>query len=714
MGECTGSGLLRVTKMESMGNRLRHLKIPKDEIVDATLNLDPHRVNHYGIYEVELQRFNEDNISCMEGKNTEGELPKRGKTVFIKELTSRKERVVFFTEIEMLINCKHRNIVTLLGFCVDHSSKYLVVEHAPNGFLDEHLKNIKDNSINLTWVKRLKISLDVANGLKYLHHEMEDQKMIINCSMESSSIGLDENWGAKIYYFGDSMLMSRNQDADVFSLKRIYQIEYTDPEFEKNRIVTRGTDVYSFGVVLFELLCGRLANDPIFHKEDYRGLAYVAQRRFNEKTVMEMIDPIIILGSSDYKFTLSRGANKNSLETFIEIAYQCLAETVDQRPTMEVVVEELQKALLFQENNENDPRISLEDITKATGNFHVGNWIGKGGFGNVYRGKLPKGDGFDTIVAKRLDKKSNQGEQQFRNELQILFNYKHENVIRLVGYCDEKYEKIIVYEYASRGSLDRYLNDTTSLTWIKRLNICIDVATALEFLHGGVATQALVIHRDIKTENILLNDGWKAKLADYGLSLISAINQKTEYIIANACGTEGYVDPLYRESGFLTMESDIYSFGVVLFEILCGRSTFSFNKHEGQFLPSFVKQRFKEGKHNEVVFEAIKSQIVPKALSTFQTIANRCLNDNRENRPTAKEVLEELKRTREFQAVLQKSANSAENSMSSRFQILAEFSSFDLGKKSINGRVNSVNRKESEKLLKIRKSGIKLGQRRTN
>ncbi|XP_071690748.1 probable receptor-like protein kinase At2g23200 [Rutidosis leptorrhynchoides] len=357
----------------------------------------------------------------------------------------------------MLINCDHRNIVTLLGFCVDYSLKCLVVENASNGFLDEHLRSIKDKPINLTWVKRLKICLDVASGLKYLDHEMEDQKMIINCSMTSSSIGLDENWVAKIFYFGEySMLVPRNQDEDVFNLKRIDEDEYADPEFLKKHIVTNGTDVYTFGVVLFEILCGRLANDPIYVEENDRGLAYVARRRFKKKTVTEMIHPIIKKESGDYKFTLSRGANKDSLETFIKIAYECLAETVDQRPTMKVVVEELEKALLFQENNEDDPIISLEDITKATGNFHVGNWIGKGGFGNVYTGILPKGDGFDTIVAKRLDKKGGQGEQQFRNELQILFNYKHENVIRLVGYCDEKDEKVIVYEYASRGSLYKY------------------------------------------------------------------------------------------------------------------------------------------------------------------------------------------------------------------------------------------------------------------
>ncbi|XP_071688492.1 uncharacterized protein [Rutidosis leptorrhynchoides] len=430
----------------TQGNKLKHLKIPIGEIVDVIIEcIDSHSVEHYEIREVEFQRFNEDDIPSVEGKNSEGELPKRGKTVCLKQLTSRKR--VFFTEVKMLSNCKHRNIATLLGFCVDDYFTCLVVDHAPNGFLNEQLKNIKDNPINLTWVKRLKICLDVANGLKYLHHEMEDQKMIINCSIASSSIGLDENWGAKIYYFGNSMLLSRNQDDNVYKFKSIKETVYADPEFVKNRIVTKGVDVYSFGVVLFELLCGRLANDPIYEEEENdRGIADVVRRRFNEKRVMEMIDPIIKEGSGDYKFTLSREANKDSLETFINIAYNCLAETVDQRPTMKVVVEELEKALFFQERNEDDPIISLDDITKATGNFDVGNWIGKGGFGNVYRGKLPKGDGFDTIVAKRLDTIGGQGEQQFRNELQILFNYKHENVIRLVGYCDEKDEKVIVYD----------------------------------------------------------------------------------------------------------------------------------------------------------------------------------------------------------------------------------------------------------------------------
>src|ERR1044071_2169681 len=110
--------------------------------------------------------------------------------------------------------------------------------------------------------------------------------------------------------------------------------------------------------------------------------------------------------------------------------------------------------------------MSLEDIKRATQNFHNDNCIGGGGFGKVYKGDLHNGDGFKTVVAKRLDTRFGQGEQQFLSELQILLDYKHENVIGLVGYCDENDEKVIIYEYAPRGSLDRYLNDT-SLTWVK-------------------------------------------------------------------------------------------------------------------------------------------------------------------------------------------------------------------------------------------------------
>ncbi|GJY47337.1 kinase-like domain, phloem protein 2-like protein [Tanacetum coccineum] len=163
--------------------------------------------------------------------------------------------------------------------------------------------------------------------------------------------------------------------------------------------------------------------------------------------------------------------------------------------------------------------MSLEDVKLATQDFSQVNIIGRGNFGNIYRGEVTHAHVLQIIAAKRLDKKIAEREAQFATELEILMEYNHENVIGLVGYCDEEEEKIIVYQYASRGSLDKYLSDD-SLTWVMRLKICIDIAIGLEFLHGTVSSREMVIHRDINSSNILLFDDWKAKISNFGLSLV--------------------------------------------------------------------------------------------------------------------------------------------------------------------------------------------------
>ncbi|XP_076919308.1 uncharacterized protein LOC143580055 [Bidens hawaiensis] len=556
----------------------------------------------------------------------------------IKRISSGQDSYTkeeFYREIEILMSVEHPNIVTLFGFCDEGSEMTLLIDDVSNGNLAGCLKNVNQKR-NLTWEKRLKICIDVAHALNYLHSEMEDKKIIINRCIGSINIRLDANWGAKIIELGFSIDLPPYVEDDILRLDTIIGLPYTiDPVYAQRGKLKRASDVYSFGVLLFEILCGRTADDPIYLEKNENGLAPLARRSYSMGTLETMIDPMIKGENGENNFVLNRGPNKDSLHTFIEIAYKCLLGNQHQRPTMEVIIQELEKALSLQKNKDN-PIISLEDVKVATQNFH--DCIGRGGYGIVYKGNLRDGDGFKAIVAKQLDKSSDQGEQQFLSELQILLEYKHENVIGLVGYCNEKDEKIIVYEYASRGSLDNYLHDV-SLTWLKRLNICIEVACALDFLHGGVEKRAKVIHRDIKTANILLNDDWKAKIADFGLSLISPITQETNYVIDYACGTPGYMDPLYRKSKYLTMESDIYSFGVVLFEILCGRSTFAIHEHEGCYLPEFVENKFKERKHEDLVFKQIREQIGPKSLTIFQTIAYQCLHHEREKRPTAKKGL---------------------------------------------------------------------------
>ncbi|PWA59352.1 protein kinase-like domain, Concanavalin A-like lectin/glucanase domain protein [Artemisia annua] len=652
-----GDAAESVSSNHSKVQNLEHLRIGLKDIHMATQNFsDTCKIgdSKFGtLYKAELKCFDREYLSYVEGKTFGSEYPKRQYTVTIERIDYDVEDV-FHNKIDILRSCKHQNIHILLGFCDEAPHMLLVYEYVQI----THLSRYLEMGI-LTWEKCLKICLDVARGLNYLHTNMEDQKMVIYSGITSYAILLDDNLGAKIFEFGSSVFLHRYQD-DVAPKLNIN----TDRELDESGKPRRESDLYMFGVIMLEVLCGRSAFNIGYddgtkderralrrnHRWNGEWLAPLARRWFNEGIIKDKVARTIKDENWECRLFLNKGPNENSLEIFIKVARQCFAETHNQRPTMEVVITELEKALSFQENHKDPLRMSFEDIKFATQDFSHENDIGGGGFGRVFKGRLPHvhGKGNYTIVAKRLDTSLGQGDQQFYSELQILCEYKHKNVINLLGYSNDTRERIIVYEHASRGSLDKYLNDV-ALTWRKRLQICIDVATGLAFLHGSGQERNVVIHRDIKTANILLFDDWKAKVADFGLSLISTINEETNYVIDHVCGTQGYCDPLYIKSGFLTIESDIYSFGVVLFEILFGRSTYTIYSQKKRFLHSLVKDYFEEGKEDELVFEAIKEQIVPKSLSIFQNIAYQCLHDDRELRPTSKEVLAHLKMALEFQ-----------------------------------------------------------------
>ncbi|KAM0053022.1 putative protein kinase RLK-Pelle-CrRLK1L-1 family [Helianthus debilis subsp. tardiflorus] len=215
-------------------------------------------------------------------------------------------------------------------------------------------------------------------------------------------------------------------------------------------------------------------------------------------------------------------------------------------------------------------------------------------------------------------------------ELDVLLKFTHRNVIGLEGYCGEMGEKIIAYEYAPNSSLDNLLNDAI-LTWKKRLEIGIDVASGLEFLHGGLLRRETALHRDIKSSNILLSKDWKSKISNLGLTLISPNNQDIDYIIEEEpAGTAGYIDPAYLKTHTLSKAADIYSFGAVLFEILCGRlaiPTVVDVQDKEQYLGPLAKNLHEKNKLEELVFEGIKEQIVPLSPSTFAKVAYNCLHD---------------------------------------------------------------------------------------
>ncbi|KAK9078559.1 hypothetical protein SSX86_002616 [Deinandra increscens subsp. villosa] len=296
-------------------------------------------------------------------------------------------------------------------------------------------------------------------------------------------------------------------------------------------------------------------------------------------------------------------------------------------------------------------KIKLQDVKSATDNFGHNKQIGRGGFGQVYKGELSLPNGRKMVAFKRLDRRLGQGNPEFYKEIMMLSKYKHENLVSLMHFCIEGDEMILVYEYVSRGSLDCYLTDA-NLSWSQRLKICVGVARALNFLHDPTETHQRLIHRDIKSSNILLDDKWTPKVSDFGLSKAGPANQPHTYVFSNAVGTPGYCDPLYFETGFLSKESDVYSFGVVLFELMCGRLCFEYrNGRLSQILVNEWRKCYEEKRLDEIIFGDIKDQMQSGSLSTFSRIAYRCINRAREERPTMAEAMKELEAALEQQEV---------------------------------------------------------------
>ncbi|KAJ0624984.1 putative protein kinase RLK-Pelle-LRR-I-1 family [Helianthus annuus] len=544
----------------------------------------------------------------------------------------------------MLTSCKHSNIITLLGFCDEGRKLILIYEYASNKSLSDYLLRTS-KIVSDSWAKRVKICLDVAKGLSFLHTTEGDRQEIVHRDIKSANILLNENFEAKIGDFGLSLFLTVSEDSPYY--KKTPGTEgYVDPQYKKDAGLKKESDVYSFGVVLFEILCGRLAYDPIYNNP---GLALIARQNFSKGAIKEMVDPKIKEEVTKNYFTSVKGPNQESLDTFSNIAYKCLAEAQSDRPTMENVVKELEKALYFQEIRKDVLQISLEDIRSATDKFSPERYLGSGGFGEVYRGEVTQANGTTTsIIAKRFSV-GNRKYNQLATELNVLINYKHENVIALIGYCEEGEERIAVYEYMSYGSLEKHL-DSASLTWGKRLKICVDIASGLDFLHGGSITGEVVIHRNIKSSNILLDANMSAKISYFGLSVIHSVDQET-VLVDDIAGTEPYIDPEYGRTGVLSKQCDIYSFGIVLFEIMLQKVAYSaeFNKSDSRYLGPFIKGLYKEGKLDEVVFEGTDEHIAPQSLTLFRRIAIQCLNEKWEERPTAREVIVQLKKALEIQ-----------------------------------------------------------------
>ncbi|KAL8124687.1 uncharacterized protein LOC141718545 [Apium graveolens] len=293
---------------------------------------------------------------------------------------------------------------------------------------------------------------------------------------------------------------------------------------------------------------------------------------------------------------------------------------------------------------------SIREILLATHNFDENLFLGRGGFGKVYKGILIDG-AMTTVAVKRLNSKSRQGAREFWTEIEMLSNIRHSHIVSLIGYCNENHEMILVYEYMPHGTLSDHLYKNSRngsvafqpLSWEQRLKICVGAARGLDYLHTGTGLQKRVIHRDVKSSNILLDEHWEAKVSDFGLSKIGPANQSCSHVSTNVKGTPGYMDPEYFLTHRLTRKSDVYAFGVVLFEVLCGRRALDLKIDKDQrALAQYAHRCIQEGTIDQIIDSSLRGQISKDCLQVFVDIGDQCLHYQQRKRPTMSDVVAKL------------------------------------------------------------------------
>ncbi|KAM7252693.1 hypothetical protein ACFE04_008202 [Oxalis oulophora] len=284
-------------------------------------------------------------------------------------------------------------------------------------------------------------------------------------------------------------------------------------------------------------------------------------------------------------------------------------------------------------------KFTYSDVERITRNF--GRVVGKGGFGSVYLGYLDDSQ-LSQVAVKMLSNSSSQGYQQFEAEVNLLLKVYHKNLTTLVGYCFDGTNMGLIYEFMSNGDLAEHFSASkNNLNWEIRLRIALETALGLEYLHNGCKPP--IIHRDVKCTNILLDDKFHAKLADFGLSRSFPTETGTDHLSTMVVGTPGYLDPEYYISNRLTEKSDVYSFGVVLMEITTGRPVISQNlSHKRFHISEYVGALLSNGDVRNLVDPRLEGDVDLNTVWKVLELAMACVSAVGSRRPTMSEIVSEL------------------------------------------------------------------------
>ncbi|OMP05892.1 hypothetical protein COLO4_08478 [Corchorus olitorius] len=606
------------------------------------------------------------------------------------------------TQAQFLCQLRHPHLVSFIDFCNEQKEMILVYEYARRGSLSNHLYS---TYARLNWKQRLEICIGAACGLHYLHAGAK--RVVVHRDIKPTIILLDDQWSCKLSGFGLSKLgpLSMSKDSIRMESQVVGTYGYAAPEYVASRVVTEKCDIYSFGVVLFEVLCGRRVFDRTLPKNQQFMLKWVSELG-REGTIYNAVDPY-----------LKGKIAPECFNKYLEIARDCVHYDGNERPAMGEVELSLELALELQKKADSEMQgianngecmyeeasfctyfdlysdyyanrnrkksrssagiqwperqfsasalpegicreFSLAEIKAATKNFHKDLILGQGGFGPIYRGTIDGGNGTTIDVAiKRYYKKSHEGLEEFRTEVQLLCQLRHPHLVCLIGFCVDQNEKILVHEYVSRRSLSHHLcgNDYVPLDWKRRLEICIGAARGIHHLHTGA--KRVVIHRDITSTNILIDEEWCCKISDFGLSKIvpRSMSKASIRVESDVKGSFGYLDPEYYHTQYLSEKSDVYSFGVVLLEVLCGRepiALFEVNEDEVS-LAAWACKCIENGTIYNIIDPHLKGRIAPDCFKQFVDIAFSCVRVRGDERPSIGEV----EMTLELALQLQNKAN---------------------------------------------------------
>ncbi|KDP32521.1 hypothetical protein JCGZ_14724 [Jatropha curcas] len=283
---------------------------------------------------------------------------------------------------------------------------------------------------------------------------------------------------------------------------------------------------------------------------------------------------------------------------------------------------------------------TYKELRIATENFNPANKVGEGGFGSVYKGVLKDGS---VVAIKVLSADSRQGLREFLTEIKLIADIEHENLVKLYGCCVEEDHRILVYGYLKNNSLAQTLlgggHSSIQFSWPTRCKICIGVAQGLAFLHEEVSPH--IVHRDIKASNILLDENLMAKISDFGLAKLFPPNMT--HISTRVAGTAGYLAPEYAIRGQLTRKADLYSFGVLILEIVCGRS--NTNRRlppEEQYLLERVWELHEKGELATLIDPSLHGDYDTEEACKYMKIGLLCTQDIPKLRPTMSTVVKML------------------------------------------------------------------------